>query len=133
MWDPSPTPICCRIASPAFEAQKTRHRTVSLLQCSSGPMKIINGFHKRIGLLCCKIVFKHMHTLKRKHSHILPGLVASLFWQRHGRTVLHLMIYQRSSVQLLLLLQTSHVTLGNSFTPSELQFPVCETEQNSPH
>lgn len=71
-------------------------------------------------------------TLNCKLSHVLPRLAASLFWQRHGRTASRLMIYRRSSVQLLFLLQTSRVTSGNSFTPSELQFSVGETEENIP-
>lgn len=133
MWEPSPTPVCCRIASPPFEAQETGHRTVSLLPCSYDPTKIMNGSHNCTGLSCHKPVFKHTYTLNHKHSHILPWLAATLFWQRHGRTISHLMIYRRISAQLQFLLQTSHVTLGNSFTPSELHFSVCETEHNIPH
>lgn len=102
----------------------TGHRTVSLLRCSYDPMKIMNRFHRRNGLSCHKPVFKHTHTLNRKHSHILPWLVASPFRQRRGRIVSHLITYQRSSVQLQFLLQTSHVTLGNSFTLPEFQFSV---------
>lgn len=132
MREPSPTAVCCRIASPAFEAQKAGPRTVRLLQCSYDPVNIMNSFPKCVGLSCHKPVFKHTQTLNHKHSRILPWVVATLFWQRHGRTVSQLMIHQRSSVQLPFLLQTSHVTLGNSFTPSELQFSVCETEQNIP-
>lgn len=35
-------------------------------------MKTINGFHKRIGLLCCKIAFKQAHAKLQTFSCSAP-------------------------------------------------------------
>lgn len=51
-------------------AQKTAHRTVNLYLdlyiyiplYYYDPWKLTNGFHKCIGLSCCKVVFKRTHA-----------------------------------------------------------------------